>query len=137
MTTNILVVGKEAWNVELARDAVDEMDYQIIPAPSMSLALFLAQKNLPELILCGTELMDGDPQTFLKEVQADDELRQIPFMLLTANQVDEKDGKRWLTMGAALVLPTDISATELFSTIQPYIESRLARKEGRVVETSE
>lgn len=137
MTTNILVAGKNSSNVQLVKEAVDQQDYQVIPVTSMSLALFLAQKNLPELVLCDSDLLDGDPLSFLRELQADDELRQIPFMLLTPEALSESDKQRLMSSGAALILPSDISPKELLTTVAPYIEARLARKEERIAETSE
>jgi CheY-like chemotaxis protein len=137
MTTNIMVAGKNSANVQLVKQAVDQMDYQVIPVTSMSLALFLAQKNLPELVLCDADLLDGDPLSFLKELQADNELRQIPFMLMTQKELSEADKKRLMSSGAALILPSDISPREFLTTVEPYIEARLARKEERMPETSE
>jgi CheY-like chemotaxis protein len=137
MTTNIMVAGRNSANVALVKEAVNQHDYQVIPVTSMSLALFLAQKNLPELVLCDADLLDGDPLSFLKELQADDELRQIPFMLLTPKALSESDKKRLMSSGAALILPSDISPRELLTTVEPYIEARLARKEERLIETSE
>ncbi|MGH9552869.1 MAG: hypothetical protein ACRD3W_26045, partial [Terriglobales bacterium] len=75
MTANIMVAGTSPGNVQLVKDAVESLDYQVIPAPAMSLALFLARKNMPELILCGPAMIDGDARSFLRELRADDELR--------------------------------------------------------------
>jgi len=137
MTTNILVAGRSAANVQLLKRAVKLLDYQIIPAPSMSLALFLAQKNLPELIICDMELIDGDPHTFLRELQADTELRPIPFMVLSEKPLSQKENRMFMTSGAALVLDETITPADLLSTIEPYIEARLERKEEREIETPE
>jgi CheY-like chemotaxis protein len=137
MTTNILVAGKALANVNLIKEAVDHLDYQVIPAPSMSLALFLTHKNLPELVICDAEMVDGDPGTFLREMQSDEELRQIPFMLMTSGELDEKARRKLMTEGAALILCGQMSSAELFATIQPYIKARLERKEDRVTDTAE
>ncbi|HEY9773567.1 MAG TPA: hypothetical protein V6C81_07130 [Planktothrix sp.] len=136
MTTNILVAGRSTANVRSLKDAVDRLDYQVIPAPSMSLALFLARKNLPELIVCDMEMVDGDPHQFLSELQADDELRQIPFMVLCDIQVSSDERKQFMSAGAALVLANDESA-DLLGTIEPYIAARLAIKAQRPEETPE
>jgi hypothetical protein len=58
-------------------------------------------------------------------------------MLLTHAALSESEKKRLMSSGAALILPSDISPKELLSTVEPYIEARLARKEERVAETSE
>ena len=78
-TPKVLVAGPSLKTVALARDAFEPLGYQIITAQPMSVALFLAHKNLPELIICPYEMLDGDGQTFLSEVQRDDELCHIPF----------------------------------------------------------
>jgi CheY-like chemotaxis protein len=137
MTTNILVAGKSAANVQSVKAAVDKLDYQVIPAPSMSLALFLAHKNLPELILCDIELVDGTTHEFLAELQSDDQLRRIPFMIMTQSDVSQAETKQFMGEGAALILDSGSASQNLLATIEPYIEARLASKEERPAETPE
>src|SRR5262245_25809109 len=100
MTTSILVGTRSAADVQLVKEAVEQKEYQVIPVTSMSLALFLAHKNLPELILCARELVDGDPLMLLNELQADDELKQIPFMVLAQSTMTDVERRTLMSSGA-------------------------------------
>lgn len=137
MSTNIMVAGKSQENVRLVKEAVANLDYQVIPAPAMSLALFLARKNLPELIVCDTEMTDGNAELFLQELRADDELKAIPFMVLPRSPLSDELSRNFMRAGAALVLSCSPNSWELLSTIEPYISARLNAKTERIVETSE
>lgn len=136
MTIHILVAGSHNEYVELARQAVEELDCQIIPAPAMSLALFLAQKNLPDIILSGFEMTDGDGWNFIKEIKVDDELRSIPFVFITSLK-DEALIAPALALGADDVLTFPMDAAQLKREIMPYINIRLAEKEQRNPQTPE
>jgi len=135
-TTNILVAGSEGCIADLARASVNDLDCQIIPAPAMSLALFLAQKNLPDLILCSFTMTDGDGWLFIKEVKSDQELSSIPFVFISA-QVTEDVQKRALSEGADSVLTYPLEAQQLRREIIPYINIRLAEKNPRDPQTPE
>lgn len=127
MTIHIMVAGSNSRNVELARQAFDALDCQIIPAPTMSLALFLAQKNLPDIILCGFEMVDGDGLSFIKEIKADEELRQLPFVFMaTAN--DQAASEKALDLGADAVLKHPLETDQLKREVIPYINIRVAEK---------
>jgi CheY-like chemotaxis protein len=136
MTIHVLVAGTHNEYVELARQAFEELDYQIIPAPSMSLALFLAQKNLPDLILCDFEMVDGDGWHFIKEIKIDDELREIPFVFMSSVR-DDAVTARALALGADEVLCFPLDAAQLKREIIPYANIRSAGKEQRSPQTPE
>lgn len=136
MTIHILVGGSHIQYSDLAKEAFDDVDCQIIPAPSMSLALFLAQKNLPDVILCDFEMTDGDGYSFIAELKADDELRGIPFIFI-GDQPDDATIKRAASAGADSVLSYPLDASQLRREIVPYINIRLAEKGERLPQTPE
>jgi DNA-binding response OmpR family regulator len=80
MTFKLLAAFKDSQKIEQIKQAFDHCDCQIIVAPSMSLALFLAQKNLPDLIVSEVNLLDGKGFRLLTEVQSSPELTLIPFV---------------------------------------------------------
>lgn len=135
--THILVAGSSIENVNTAKAAVAKLDFVIEPAPSMSLALFLAQKNLPDLIVCDTEMTDGDPFQFLQELKADDELSAIPFVFLCPQQLGKEDRRKMLAAGADGILLMPIEPAELLEDMLPYIRDRQAKKTDREEHTPE
>ncbi len=136
MTIHILAAGSHPQYADLAREAFDELDCQIIPAPSMSLAIFLAQKNLPDIILCDFVMTDGDGWSFINEIKADAELRTIPFLFI-GPIADTSVSDRALALGADAVLAFPLEASQLKREIIPYINIRLAEKGQRLPQTPE
>ncbi|MBX9691917.1 MAG: response regulator [Cyanobacteria bacterium] len=116
----ILVAGASTENVTLAKSALERLGYQIIPANEMTLALFLAQKNYPDLIISDSTFRLGDGMSFLKELKLDDELSPIPFLfLISENQpFDEADA---IASGALQVLRHPIAEDELANLVDPLI----------------
>src|SRR6516225_10057493 len=100
MTLRILLAGQNQKNTALVRQALAQLAADIIRAPGMSLASFLAKKNRPPLIIAGLELMDGDGLSFMQETALDPQLKQIPFIFLLAKKPAYALEKRLLESGA-------------------------------------
>ncbi|CAN5726983.1 hypothetical protein BH10CYA1_BH10CYA1_50270 [soil metagenome] len=136
MTIHILVAGSHSEYSELAREAFEDLDCQIIPATSMTLAVFLAQKNLPDIILCDFDMTDGDGWSFIGEIKADPELTNIPFLFIGPAQ-DSAVSTRASQLGADAVLGFPLEASQLKREIIPYINIRMAEKGQRLPQTPE
>lgn len=131
MTINILIAGRSQTNIELVKAAVEQSDYQIIPAAGISLGLFLAHKNFPDLIISDVELSEGDPFELLHELRSHPELSPIPFLVLTPPQVKEQQKKALLKAGVDGLIALPITPTDLGKAIDRYVSVRLAYKEDR------
>lgn len=134
---NILVAGKSKINVDLAKEAYQGMGYQVIPAPGTSLALFLAQKNYPDLIICDGTLTDGDGLSFLSEIKSDPELSEIPFVFLVDKEDGVMDESLAITSGAVNIFYHPIEAEWLKECTVPIITHRANTKEKRAEQTPE
>jgi two-component system, cell cycle sensor histidine kinase and response regulator CckA len=133
----LLIAAKDRQKVEQVKQAFDHCDCQVIPAPSMSLALFLTQKNLPDLILADIELTDGDGIKFLQELKSEPELRAIPFIFYVSSGNQTLDQKQALLFGAAALLDDSVKDTDLYDFTMPLIHSRVVTKGLRQEETPE
>jgi len=136
MTIHILVAGSHSEYSDLARQAFEDLDCQIIPATSMTLAVFLAQKNLPDVILCDFDMTDGDGWSFIGEIKADAELQNIPFLFIAPGE-DSAVSTRASKLGADAVLGYPMEPSQLKREMIPYINIRLAEKEQRLPQTPE
>lgn len=134
---NILVAGKNQHNVELAKEAYAGIGYQVIPAPGTSLALFLAQKNYPDLIISDGVLTDGDGLGFLTELKNDPELSTIPFIFLIDKDTAQFDEGLAIKYGAVSVFYHPIEAGWLKECTVPIITSYSQTKEVRPEQTPE
>jgi CheY-like chemotaxis protein len=121
MGRHILVAGKSEQNLALTREAFEELEYLIAPAPTLSLALFLAQKNLPLLIVSSNDLGDGDVRTFQNELKIDAELRHVPLVFLLEPPVDPEHSKELMRNGAKCVMPNTESADEFRRKVAPWL----------------
>jgi CheY-like chemotaxis protein len=82
MTLKLLLVGKEKSVFQPIKDAFENDDVDIILATSIGLAIFLARKNQPNLIISQQELADSDAASFICELKNEQELARIPAVLL-------------------------------------------------------
>jgi len=131
-----LYVSKNQNNISLVKDLFDPSKYQFIPASSMSLGLFLAQKNFPDLILCEAGLLEGDGYALLESLKSDEELASIPvvFVIDDASKLDSEQiqGASYL-----LKLPLEESPATLKSKLEGLIQSRLLNKRDRPIYSPE
>jgi DNA-binding response OmpR family regulator len=91
VTLKLLFVGKDMTSFQPLRSAFDREDVLIISANSMALALFLARKNQPDLIICEEQLIDGNGLSFFYETRNDSDLATIPFAFLLADEEKQSD----------------------------------------------
>lgn len=131
-----MYVSKNQDNISLVKDLFDPSKYQFIPASSMSLGLFLAQKNFPDLILCEAGLLEGDGFALLESLKSDEELASIPvvFVIENSNQLDSEQvhGASYL-----LKLPLEEPADTLKSKLEGLIQSSLLNKKDRPIYSPE
>ena len=108
MSIYILVAGENKTTLAFVRQATDNVDCHLVLASTMSLALFLAQKNKPSLIISDLKLADADGFAFAQEVKSDKELKVIPFIFLLEERPDDALRQALLGYGAQSVIsPTD------------------------------
>ena len=99
MTQKILLVGKEKSIFNPIKAAFENQDIDIIVATSIGLALFLARKNSPALIISQQELTDSSAHNFYLELKSEDELSNIPFVLLVCPK--DGDAKKQIPQGSS------------------------------------
>jgi CheY-like chemotaxis protein len=136
-TPKILFAGNSQKSVALVRAAIAPLDYQLVTAQPMSMALFLAQKNLPDVIISDLQMLDGDGIRFLNEVKLDLELAKIPFIFLVDEPTDDGTELSAITRGARLICLNSISKDQLLKVIEPLIRERLNQKGKREEHTPE
>ena len=137
MSANILIASSAYEITDLVKEALESLDYQVIPAKAMSLALFLAQKNLPDLIILGATMMDGDPAAFMRELKSDLELKSVPTILLVHANQDIQALKESNFAGVDDVMWLPIEKHKLRDELLPYIKKRQSTKEKREPQTPE
>jgi DNA-binding NarL/FixJ family response regulator len=102
-------------------------DYEPIAAENGRVAVEMARREKPDLILCDVMMPELDGYGVLQELQSDASLAQIPFIFLTAK--GEKDDLRsGMNLGADDYLTKPVVNADLVRAI----ESRLRRSEQQM-----
>jgi CheY-like chemotaxis protein len=127
MDASILVAGRSSQNYDLVKVAFASSDINIVRATTMSLSLFLAQKNLPFLIIADTDLVDGEAESFLVGLRNDVDLKDIPVVFVTSSAISPQRERILIEGGATKVLTELKTTDQLHNEIKSYV--RLQGKE--------
>jgi CheY-like chemotaxis protein len=83
VNSKVLFAGKTLDAVDAVRPELLRRECEIITATSVSLAFYLANKNHPNLIVCNSEMSDGDGAELNEHLKSDPQLKDIPFVMLS------------------------------------------------------
>lgn len=81
----ILVVEDNPDNMTLIVDVLESLDYAVIQASDGEQGVHMAQTEKPDLILMDLSLPKMDGWEATRSIKAQDELKQIPVIALTAH----------------------------------------------------
>jgi len=122
----ILCAFKTEEIFDFVKSALHNFECELIKSTSESLALFLAQKNFPCLIISENELHGGSGLNLLGEVKAQADLASIPFVFLmprpdsTCADLPKTD----LPPGAELIMWYPIETHEFLKTISKFLQEK-------------
>jgi two-component system, OmpR family, alkaline phosphatase synthesis response regulator PhoP len=129
MRKNILVVEDEKDIIEVLRYYLEKDNYRVHVAEDGFTALEIAEKVVPNLIILDLMLPRLDGTEVCKRLKADERLREIPIIMLTA-KAEEADKVRGLEIGADDYVTKPFSAKELMARVKAHIR----RREGSLPE---
>ena len=119
----ILVVDDDPHAVEILTRMLDREGYQCLAAESGQAALQLLRENPVDVILLDVMMPEMDGLQVCERLQADDDLRQIPVMLLTARD-DYPTRERGMNLNVSEFLTKPVNKRELFSRIEAQLHAR-------------
>ena len=99
MNTTILLIED---NPEMADNIVSILelaDYNVLSAPNGRIGVDLAQKHVPDLVLCDVMMPELDGYGVLHILNKHPETAGIPFIFLTA-KADKSDFREGMNLGA-------------------------------------
>ncbi|NEP55479.1 MAG: hybrid sensor histidine kinase/response regulator [Symploca sp. SIO2G7] len=121
--TKILVIEDEELVRENLLDFLEAEDYQSIDASNGKIGVELAQKHLPDLIICDVMMPELDGYGVLEKLSQNSATATIPFIFLTA-KADKTDQRQGMELGADDYLTKPFTIKELKNAI----EARLGRQ---------
>jgi two-component system, OmpR family, alkaline phosphatase synthesis response regulator PhoP len=126
---NILIVEDEKDIIEVLRYYLEKEGYRVHVAPDGFAALEAASRVVPNLILLDLMLPKLDGMEVCRRIKADERLRPIPVLMLTAKG-EEADKVKGLEIGADDYITKPFSAKELVARVKAH----LRRTDGGVPE---
>ena len=116
----ILVVDHALANCELIAGYFADTHHRIVQASTVQEAVEVAEDFLPDLILMDTHLPELDGGEALREMRANEELKGIPIVAMTASSPDGRDPSGIEAFQGLLRKPISLSSLHAaFATLIP------------------
>ena len=81
---NILIVDDTPANLQVLAGMLKDRGYKVRPVPGGKLALLAAQREPPDLILLDINMPDMNGYEVCERLKADDDLKGIPVIFISA-----------------------------------------------------
>lgn len=120
----ILVVDNLQMNLDLALNLLGKSGYTVYTATGMYDALNQADRLRPDLILSDVGMAEGSGYDLVRIIKADDQLNNIPIMLITSTAISSKARAEGLAAGAARFLFRPIDPEVLLLEIEACLPER-------------
>lgn len=122
----ILIVDDEPFNVDYLEQELEDLNYQTITAINGKDALEKISNEKPDLVLLDIMMPIMDGFTVLEKVKANSEIRNIPIIVISANN-DLENVVKGIELGAEDYLPKPFEPTLLKARIQSCLEKKHLR----------
>ena len=119
----ILVVEDNAMNLELVRDILLAEGYEVLEAADGATGVHVARAERPELILMDLQLPGLDGLQAVQLIRADDALRDVPIVAVTAHAM-KGDDERARSAGCDGFIAKPIQVRDFVTTVARYLEGK-------------
>jgi two-component system cell cycle response regulator DivK len=120
MTKRILVVEDNPDNRILITDVLSSLDYEVLVAVDGEEGISMAEAEIPDLILMDLSLPKVDGWTAATKIKANDTLKHIPIVALTAHAM-VGDREKALQAGCDDYVSKPIDLRELASKLAHFL----------------
>lgn len=124
----VMVVDDTPANLKLLEEMLRKRGYRVSEFPSGKLALRAASREPPELILLDIMMPDMDGFELCRRLKADETLKEIPVIFLSA--LDDVASKvKGFTQGGVDYITKPFQAEEVLSRVNTHLSLRRMRRE--------
>ncbi len=120
---NILIVDDNSENLRLLSQTLIQRGYTVRPAKSGKMALTAVEEMPPDLFLLDIMMPEMDGYTLCQRLKADEKLKAIPVIFLTARSASE-DIVKGFEMGAVDYILKPFRIPELLARVETHIQLR-------------
>jgi two-component system, cell cycle response regulator DivK len=115
----VLIVEDNERNMKLFRDVLVASGYRTLEATTGSLAVELAQRHIPDVVLMDVQLPDVDGVEALRRIRNDARTAYVPVVAVTAQAMDG-DRERFVRAGFDAYLAKPVDIAELLGLVRRY-----------------
>jgi two-component system sensor histidine kinase ChiS len=119
-TEAILLVDDNPTNLQLLFDTLDGRGYKLLIAKNGNVALSIARKALPNLILLDIMMPEIDGYEVCRQLKADPATAEIPVIFLSA-LTDTKDKVQGLDLGAVDYITKPFQPDEVIARVNTHL----------------
>jgi len=113
----ILIIDDEEWLREMVNLALTQKGFEVIEAPNGGVGIELAQKELPDLILCDVNMDKVNGYATLSSLRDQPATASIPFILMTG-LADNAGMRHGMELGADDYLPKPFTIEGLYAAVE-------------------
>jgi adenylate cyclase len=124
MIVQILIVDDNRDNIDLIRDILDTLDYDILTALDGVSALELAGEHHPDLMILDVNMPGMSGFEVVEKLKNDENTQSIPVIMLTALS-DVENRVYAMTLGAEDYLTKPFSPRELIARVQRRLQAKV------------
>lgn len=133
--TKIMVIEDEESLREIIVEMLVDAEFQVIDAENGQLGVELAQKELPDLIICDVMMPELDGYGVLTRLRENQATQTMPFIFLTAKST-KGDMRQGMQLGADDYLTKPFTMDELLGAVEARLE-RAAMQNQKLQQVSE
>ena len=120
MEKTVLVVEDNDLNMKLFCDLLEAHDYKTLQTRDGTEVLDIVRKHQPDLILMDIQLPEVSGLDVTKWLKADDELKHIPVVAITAFAM-KGDEEKIRSGGCEAYIAKPITVTKFLETVQQFL----------------
>src|SRR5436305_4829752 len=126
----ILVIDDEEWLREMVHLALSQRGYEVLEAGNGARGIEVAQKQLPDLILCDVNMEKVDGYSTLSSLRNEPATAAIPFILMTG-LADSAGMRHGMELGADDYLPKPFTIDAPYAAVDARLKkSQAVRQEA-------
>ena len=120
---NILIVDDTAANLQVLAGMLKDRGYKVRPVPSGKLALLAAGNDAPDLILLDINMPEMNGYEVCTQLKADDKLRGIPVIFISA-LTEQLDKVKAFATGGVDYITKPFQMEELHARVETHLTLR-------------
>src|SRR6266576_119517 len=113
----ILVIDDEEWLREMVHMALSQKGFEVLEAENGAAGIEVAQKTLPDLVLCDVNMEKVDGYLTLSSLRNQAATASIPFILMTG-LADHAGMRHGMELGADDYLPKPFTIDALYAAVE-------------------